>query len=106
MNCRDDNDAKEMITLAEQLLSKVDTSQLQASVIPDTLDHTMLCQLSYTARGVLAPLCACVGGTVAQETLKALTGKYTPINQWVCEVIALQIVFSFAPSYSLMPQSY
>ena len=78
-----------MIKLAEELLTQVDTSQLQTSVTSGTLDHTRLRQLSYTAQGVLAPLCACVGGIVAQETLKALTGKYTPINQWVSEAIQI-----------------
>lgn len=106
LSYRDDSDAKEMIKLAEDLLTQVDTSQLQTRVTSDTLDHTMLRQLSYTARGVLAPLCACVGGVIAQETLKALTGKYMPINQWVCE--AIQIIrfwvnsFIGFISYSLM----
>jgi len=76
-----------MIKLAKELLKQMDTSGLQSSVTADTLDHNTLRQLSYSARGVLAPLCACVGGVVAQETLKALTGKYTPVNQWVCEAI-------------------
>ena len=82
-----------MMKFAEQLLKQVDTTQLPMSV--SSLDHTMLCQLSYTARGVMPPLCACVGGVVAQETLKALTGKYMPVNQWVCE--AIPIVLSFLP---------
>ena len=85
-----------MIRLAEQLLTQVDTSQLPTSVTPDTLDHTILRQLSYTAQGVLAPLCACVGGIVAQETLKALTGKYTPVNQWVCEAIPIILLYALA----------
>ena len=84
-----------MIRIAEQLLTQVDTTQLPMSVT--SLDHTMLRQLSYTARGIMAPLCACVGGVVAQETLKALTGKYMPINQWVCEAISIIYLF---PLYS------
>ena len=69
--------------MAEQLLPQLDTSSLQAVISTDNLDRNLLHQLSYTARGTLAPLCACIGGIVAQETLKALTGKYTPLNQWV-----------------------
>ena len=76
-----------MIRLAAQVLTQVDTAQLPMPVT--SLDHSILRQLSYTARGVVAPLCACVGGVVAQETLKALTGKYMPINQWVCEAISI-----------------
>jgi len=71
--------------MAEQLLPQLDTSSLQAAISVDNLDRKLLHQLSYTAQGTLSPLCACVGGVVAQETLKALTGKYTPLNQWVCK---------------------
>ena len=49
----------------------------------DKLDKSRLHYLAYTARGCFAPLCAFLGGVVAQEALKALTGKFTPINQWV-----------------------
>lgn len=83
-----------MIRLAGQLLTQVDTSQLPTSVTLDTLNHTILCQLSYTAQGALAPLCACVGGIVAQEMLKALTGKYMPINQWVGEAISIILMYA------------
>ena len=101
---RDDSDAEEMIKFADQLLTQVDTTQLPMSIT--SLDRTMLHQLSYTARGVMAPLCACMGGVVAQETLKALTGKYMPINQWVCVLCTCVCVFPFLQySYSLMPLS-
>lgn len=86
--------------MAEELITQVDTSQLQASLTLDTLDHTILRQLSHTARGVLAPLCACVGGVVAQETLKALTGKYSPINQWVCEAIPIILLYRLLNLFS------
>lgn len=36
---------------------------------------------SYTCTGTLNPLCAFVGGFVAQELIKAMTQKYTPIRQ-------------------------
>jgi len=49
----------------------------------DKLDRSCLQYLAYTARGCFAPLCAFLGGVVAQEALKALTGKFTPVNQWV-----------------------
>ena len=75
--------------MAEQLLPQLDTSGLQAVISTDNLDCNLLYKLSYTARGTLAPLCACIGGMVAQETLKALTGKYTPLNQWVCRPVCI-----------------
>jgi hypothetical protein len=39
--------------------------------------------MSCTSRGQFAPLTAALGGIVAQEALKALTGKFTPLQQWV-----------------------
>ena len=37
--------------------------------------------LAFTARGCLPPLCAVMGGIVAQEALKGVMEKYTPVNQ-------------------------
>ncbi|KAK2161943.1 hypothetical protein LSH36_107g04046 [Paralvinella palmiformis] len=49
----------------------------------EELDTTLLRQMSLTCCGRLAPLCATLGGIVAQEALKALTGKFTPLHQWL-----------------------
>uniref|UniRef100_A0A3Q3L5N7 E1 ubiquitin-activating enzyme n=1 Tax=Labrus bergylta TaxID=56723 RepID=A0A3Q3L5N7_9LABR len=38
--------------------------------------------LSRTARGFLPPLAAAVGGLASQEVLKAITGKFAPLQQW------------------------
>uniref|UniRef100_A0A4W4HCZ8 Ubiquitin-like modifier-activating enzyme 6 n=1 Tax=Electrophorus electricus TaxID=8005 RepID=A0A4W4HCZ8_ELEEL len=38
--------------------------------------------VSRCARGCLAPLAAAVGGIASQEVLKALTGKFMPLQQW------------------------
>ncbi|CAM9101468.1 unnamed protein product [Lampetra planeri] len=38
--------------------------------------------LSRTARGTLPPLEAAVGGLASQEVLKAITGKFAPLQQW------------------------
>ncbi|KAM4585473.1 ubiquitin-like modifier-activating enzyme 6 [Odontesthes bonariensis] len=38
--------------------------------------------LSRTARGTLPPLAAAVGGIASQEVLKAITGKFAPLQQW------------------------
>ena len=48
-----------------------------------SLDESLIRSLSYTCQGCLAPLCAAIGGFVAQEALKAVTGKFTPLNQMV-----------------------
>lgn len=43
----------------------------------------LVCCLSKTARGSLPPLAAAVGGLASQEALKAITGKFAPLQQWV-----------------------
>ncbi|XP_071795032.1 ubiquitin-like modifier-activating enzyme 6 [Asterias amurensis] len=47
------------------------------------LDAKCLRAMSFSAEGCFAPLTAAMGGIIAQEVLKALTGKFTPINQWL-----------------------
>lgn len=36
----------------------------------------------YTCRGKFMPVCSIIGAYAAQECIKSLTTKYTPINQW------------------------
>ncbi|KAH7167675.1 hypothetical protein DER46DRAFT_603561 [Fusarium sp. MPI-SDFR-AT-0072] len=47
------------------------------------LDEKLLKELSYQAQGDLNPMAAYFGGIVAQEVLKAISGKFQPINQWM-----------------------
>lgn len=49
--------------------------------------------LSRTAQGFLAPLAAAVGGVASQEVLKAVTGKFSPLQQWVRLVWLLYLDF-------------
>lgn len=69
-------DADVLISLArkinEQMVSRV-----------ASLDEDLVRTLSYTCTGCFAPLCAAIGGFIAQEGLKALTGKFTPLNQMI-----------------------
>ncbi|TGZ52325.1 hypothetical protein CRM22_010655 [Opisthorchis felineus] len=47
-------------------------------------------RLARVSQGQLAPLCAFFGGVAAQEAMKALTGSFTPLNQWLymhCEPV-------------------
>jgi ubiquitin-activating enzyme E1-like protein 2 len=39
--------------------------------------------LSWTAQGFLPPLAAAAGGVASQEVLKAVTGKFSPLCQWL-----------------------
>ena len=36
----------------------------------------------YTCRGQFMPVCSIIGAYAAQECIKSLTTKYTPVNQW------------------------
>ncbi|SCO84997.1 probable ubiquitin-protein ligase (E1-like (ubiquitin-activating) enzym) [Fusarium oxysporum] len=47
------------------------------------LDEKLLKELSYQAQGDLNPMAAYFGGIVAQEVLKAVSGKFQSINQWM-----------------------
>lgn len=47
------------------------------------LDEKLLRELSYQAQGDLSPMAAFFGGLAAQEVLKAVSGKFHPINQWL-----------------------
>ncbi|XP_076101717.1 ubiquitin-like modifier-activating enzyme 6 isoform X1 [Mytilus galloprovincialis] len=69
-------DAEVVLSLAKQL-----NEQMVTRV--DSLDEDLIRMISYTCRGCFAPLCAAIGGFVAQEGLKALTGKFTPLNQMI-----------------------
>ncbi|XP_021348773.1 ubiquitin-like modifier-activating enzyme 6 isoform X2 [Mizuhopecten yessoensis] len=69
-------DAARVVSLAHDI-----NKNLTNKVEP--VDEDLVRMLSFTARGCFAPLCAAIGGFVAQEGLKALTGKFTPLNQWL-----------------------
>ncbi|XP_068606658.1 ubiquitin-like modifier-activating enzyme 6 [Brachionichthys hirsutus] len=58
--------------------------------------------LSKTARGFLPPLAAAVGGLASQEALKALTGKFAPLQQWFY-LDAIEVV---APLQSVAPEEF
>ena len=72
-------------------LSKELNEQMETKV--SSLDEALIRIVSYTCRGSFAPLCAALGGFVAQEGLKALTGKFTPLNQMVRLYMNISISF-------------
>ena len=49
----------------------------------EVVDEKLMRQFSSSALGSLPPLSAAVGGVVAQEALISLTGKFSPLQQWV-----------------------
>lgn len=46
-----------------------------------TLDEPLVRELAFQARGMLCAMATVLGGFVAQEVLKACTGKFTPLQQ-------------------------
>ena len=49
----------------------------------DRIDERVVKSLYKTFEGQLSPLCAAVGGFVAQEIMKSVSGKFTPLKQWL-----------------------
>ena len=70
-----DADAAEVWKLAEQIAGTQDDK-------PE-LDEKIVKELSYQAQGDLSPMAAFFGGLAAQEVLKAVSGKFHPVKQWL-----------------------
>ena len=49
----------------------------------EELDEDVMRKFSYVARGDLSPMQAVIGGFCAQEVMKACSGKFHPLNQWL-----------------------
>lgn len=55
----------------------------EAEKLEIEIDEKLLRELSYQAAGDLSPMAAFFGGIVAQEVLKAVSGKFNPVQQWM-----------------------
>ncbi|KAI4602352.1 hypothetical protein KJ359_009593 [Pestalotiopsis sp. 9143b] len=55
----------------------------QAEKLEVEIDEKLIKELSYQATGDLNPMAALFGGLTAQEVLKAVSGKFHPIKQWL-----------------------
>ncbi len=49
----------------------------------DTVDQDFVEQFAKICAGDLSPMAAAIGGLVAQEVMKACSGKFMPIKQWL-----------------------
>ncbi|XP_014675916.1 PREDICTED: ubiquitin-like modifier-activating enzyme 6 [Priapulus caudatus] len=78
-NVRCRGDAAELTRLATQI-----NGRMKEPV--EKLDEELLAAMSYTAQGAFGPLACAIGGIVAQEALKAVTGKFSPLQQWAIVV--------------------
>ncbi|KAK3097072.1 hypothetical protein FSP39_006114 [Pinctada imbricata] len=73
---RSSEDAGKVLEYAREI-----NQQLETKV--DTVNEKLIMNMSLTCRGCFAPLCAVLGGFVAQEGLKAVSGKFSPLDQWL-----------------------
>lgn len=71
----DTEDATLFVEIAEEIRRR--------DLIEIDLDKGLLEKFSYLSRGDLSPMASSIGGIVAQEVMKACTGKFTPIYQWL-----------------------
>ncbi|KAG4305454.1 hypothetical protein PORY_001010 [Pneumocystis oryctolagi] len=72
---RNEIDAEKIYSIAKSISSKY-SKELN-------LDEKVIKELAYQARGDLNPMAAIFGGLAAQEALKAISGKFTPIQQYM-----------------------
>lgn len=68
-------DAAKFIEMARELNSSVECKV-------EELDERLLTKFAYLASGDVAPMQAVIGSIVAQEVMKACSGKFHPIIQW------------------------
>uniref|UniRef100_A0A672SHD5 E1 ubiquitin-activating enzyme n=1 Tax=Sinocyclocheilus grahami TaxID=75366 RepID=A0A672SHD5_SINGR len=71
---RSQADAEVLVTITKELCTDAKF---------DELDEDAVRQLSLVASGDLAPVNAFIGGLAAQEVVKACSGKFTPLRQWL-----------------------
>ncbi|KAL1020527.1 hypothetical protein UPYG_G00001240 [Umbra pygmaea] len=71
-------DGEELMSLAKEL-----NSSQTGSAKVEELDDELIKKLAYISAGDIAPLNAFIGGLAAQEVLKACTGKFMPVTQWL-----------------------
>jgi ubiquitin-activating enzyme E1 len=73
---RNDDDASRVFLIAQNVVKKLSDQSVK-------LDENLIKQVSYQAQGELSPMSAVIGGFVAQEALKAISGKFSPVKQWM-----------------------
>lgn len=75
---RNEADAAEVLALSSAINENATKLLKQEKLLEDLLK-----ELAFQATGDLAPLNAFIGGLAAQEAMKACSGKFMPIMQWL-----------------------
>ncbi|CAG0925276.1 unnamed protein product, partial [Notodromas monacha] len=69
---------------AEEFLGMVnDLNDAQSGGAKGEIDPGLIKTFAYTSRGCLAPICSLLGSFVGQEVMKACSGKFNPLNQFL-----------------------
>uniref|UniRef100_A0A8C6LB57 E1 ubiquitin-activating enzyme n=1 Tax=Nothobranchius furzeri TaxID=105023 RepID=A0A8C6LB57_NOTFU len=71
-------DGEELLTLAKE----VNSAQTGSAKV-EQLNEALIKKMAYVAAGDLSPINAFIGGVAAQEVMKASTGKFMPVMQWL-----------------------
>ncbi|CAF4774469.1 unnamed protein product [Rotaria sp. Silwood1] len=103
-----ENDETLLSELAQQHLNELKSKD--HSINENHFGHLRKC-LVYSAKGSFAPLCSAMGGFVGQQVLTSITGKFTPIQQWLyLDAYELIKEISFEDEYnkikSITPDRY
>ena len=75
-------DADEVVAESKDIYNKAKEKKYKWIENSQDFDENIVRNISNWARSEISPVCAFLGGIVAQEIVK-FTGKYTPINQWL-----------------------
>ena len=67
-------DATELYNIATTILKQPEKIKL---------DQDLITKISFTARGQTCPIQSVIGSIVGQEAMKACSGKFHPIHQWL-----------------------
>lgn len=70
-----EEDAEELLSIVKELNAKNES--------PVELDENLIRKFSHISEGDISPMQAVIGGITAQEIMKACSGKFHPIVQWL-----------------------
>lgn len=73
---KNQEDSQKFLSIAKELNEKIGTKI-------DDIDEKLLSEFASQATGDLCPMQAVMGGMAAQEVMKACSGKFMPVMQWM-----------------------
>lgn len=81
-NLNDQKDAQEILTYAKDIIQKAKDANKDWIKNIEEFKEDIILNIAHWAKAEISPICAFLGGIVAQEIVK-FTGKFTPIHQWL-----------------------